>query len=388
MRTNGERIVWEWNVPLNQLSRAQNLENGAFLRALRRTGNVREAAREIGKAYGTMQHRRGRDTAFAVRWDAALVSAQARLHERGGARRPGEAPPSALASAPRAEGNRTLGGEEVVITRKDGTLQVRRAQPGKLTAACEQAFLAALSATANVALSAAAAGAAEAAFYRRKRNDPGFAREWRLALQQGYEQLEGALLATASVGSGEHDGWRHNDPPPIPPMTANQALQLLYLHQKEARLWATRPDRYARLPGETTEQWSLRNRRTDSYIAELARDAEESQLARVAKAGGLTPARFEAPAPALPDLAQVTGWSKAKRPGVPPGPVETEAPGFAVPPPADPANGEHHPDTAMFGGWRVGDLTPEQRATGAAALDEARRRPWNPTKPRASPNRG
>ena len=374
-------------MPARPLSRAQNLENAAFLRALRRTGNVREAAREIGKNYGTMQHRRGRDPAFAARWDAALVPATARLRERGGARRPGEAPPSALGTATRAQGHRTLGGEEVVIARKDGTLQVRRAQPGKLTAACEQAFLAALSATANVKLSAAAAGAAEAAFYRRKRRDPGFAREWRLALQRGYEQLECALLATASVASSEHDGWRHNDPPPVPPMTANQALQLLYLHQKEARLWAERPDMYARCPGEATEQWS--KRRAGNYIAELAREAEDSQLARVAKAGGLKRAGFEVPAPALPDLAQVKGWSRAKKqPALPAEPPELERGDFAVPPAPDPANGQHHPDTAMFGGWRLGDLTPEQRAKGAAALDEARRRPWNPNKPRARPNRG
>ena len=50
----------------------------------------------------------------------------------------------------------------MVIRLKSGRLQVRAAQPGKLTRACEQAFLLALSACANVRLAAAAVGAAPA----------------------------------------------------------------------------------------------------------------------------------------------------------------------------------------------------------------------------------
>ena len=61
------------------LTRAQALQNRAFLRALRRTGNVRLACREVGAKYGTMQHRRRMHPAFALRWDAALAFAQAGL---------------------------------------------------------------------------------------------------------------------------------------------------------------------------------------------------------------------------------------------------------------------------------------------------------------------
>ena len=75
-------------------------------------------------------------------------------------------------------------------------------------------------------------------FNRRRRKDPAFARELRLALQQGYEALEMALLESGLAGSHEHDDWRENDRPAIPPMTANQALQLMYLHQKEALMLA------------------------------------------------------------------------------------------------------------------------------------------------------
>ena len=61
------------------LTRAQALENRAFLKALRRSNNVRLACREAGLKYGTMQHRRRVHPAFALRWDAALAFAAARL---------------------------------------------------------------------------------------------------------------------------------------------------------------------------------------------------------------------------------------------------------------------------------------------------------------------
>src|SRR4051794_41940539 len=85
---------------------------------------------------------------------------------------------------------RTLGGELTICRRNDGKLQVRRAQAGKITREGEQAFLAALSATCNKSLAAAAVGAAFNAFARRRKRDPGFAREERMALKQGYEALE------------------------------------------------------------------------------------------------------------------------------------------------------------------------------------------------------
>lgn len=179
-------------------TRAQAMENAAFLRALRRCGNVRLAAREVGIGYGTIQHRRRVHPTFAQRWDVALAFARARLLPRVG-----EGEERVPRSRQGRDALRTDGGEPVVVRLADGRVQMRRAQPGKLTRACEQAFLAALSATCNVALSARAAGAAEAAFYRRRRQRPGFAREWKLALRQGYERIEAALWRCSGGG-----GWR------------------------------------------------------------------------------------------------------------------------------------------------------------------------------------
>lgn len=78
----------------------------------------------------------------------------------------------------------------------------------------EQAFLAALSATANVRLSAAAAGFSHSAFCHRARSRPAFAREINMALRMGYDRIEMALLESTLPGSHADDAWRHNEPPP------------------------------------------------------------------------------------------------------------------------------------------------------------------------------
>jgi hypothetical protein len=363
-------------------TRVQALENRAFLTALRRTGNVRLACRELGLKHNTMQNRRRAHPAFAVKWDAALVVAQAALNARlkreegkrdsrltsgrlrlrgnDGKRRripdrvrddeKGE--PLTRRSAPpsptRGEGSfRTQGGEPVLRLTKNGKLQLQRAQAGKLTTAAEQAFLAALSVTCNVKLAAAAVGAAEHAFYRRKHKDPAFAREMRLAIQQGYDALELALLESSLPESFEHDEWRSNDPPAIPPTSANQALQLMYLHQKEARL--------------TEEPYWLKKRRGEPhavYRERLAQMAEERERRAREEFGVAEAERMAQGLPAwgpageavrvalpegfgLADLAQVTGWSRA-----------------------DPDKPPHDDTRALFGGWRIEDMEEEDRGWG------------------------
>ena len=319
------------------LSRTQVLQNRAFLKALGLTRNVRLACREVGLKYGTMQDRRRKHAAFALRWDAELVAAQARLERR----RRGRAHPSP--SHPRSRGDgplplprggeglfRTAGGECVVVRLASGKLQIRRAQPGKLTREAEQAFLAAVSATCNIALSAAAVGAAEAAFHRRKRKDPGFARELQMALEEGYLALEMGLLESFHAESHEHDDWRRNDPPAIPKMTPSQALQLMYLHQKEARLTAE-PDYIRKRRGESEEAHSFRL--SAMYEARLQRSSERADMAEAERRGRSGPPQFEPKPPALPDLAQVTGWSHA-----------------------NPKKAPHHPERALFGGWRIEDM--------------------------------
>ncbi|QDZ06356.1 hypothetical protein FPZ24_01785 [Sphingomonas panacisoli] len=297
------------------LTRAQQMENAAFLRHLQRTGNATTAARALGVTPRKFNWRRGRYSAFALRWDAALAMAHAAL---SGARA-GTAVPSS------AEPN--------ICRTKGGQRQLRRAQTGLVDHAARQRFLAALCATANVSLSAAAGCHSASTFYRIRDRDPGFAREWRLALEMGYERLKMALLESTLAESFADDDWRRNDPPAIPPMTANQALQLMYLHQKEVHT-LNEPPHLKRRRGESREAHSFR------LAAMYEAGLEEARLKyRIAEAERLARGEptYHRWAPGeLPDLSQVTGWSKAKGK-----------------PPTDPTR-------ALFGGWRLEDI-PEAK---------------------------
>ena len=348
------------------LTRAAALQNRAFVKILRRTGNVRLACRELGLKYGTMQNRRRAHPAFALKWDAALVffagGVNARLkkeEERGrhasesrdvdrarcATRRPVlniSSTEAHLCSAkpPFRSVFRTIGGEPVLRRTRNGKLQLQRAQAGKLTCEAEQAFLAAVSATCNLSLAAAAVGAAFNAFNRRRKRDPAFAREVRLALQRGYEALELALIEGTLPASHEHDDWRHNDPPAMPPMSCNQALQLLYLHQKAALL-VDEPTPMRRRRGESHEACCERLALMAEARAEREREAfAVAQAARMDPSIPLCEASQDERSPfGLPDLAQVTGWSRA-----------------------DPAKVAHDETRALFGGWR---FSPECSDAGA-----------------------
>jgi len=239
----------------------------------------------------------------------------------------------------------------VVCRTNGGTLQMRRAQAGKLTREAEQAFLSALSATCSMSLAAAAAGACFGAFNRRRKKSPAFARECRLALAQGYRRLEMELLASTLADSHEHDDWRHNDPPPIPPMSASQALQLMYLHQKAALL-LDEPTPMRRRRGESHEACCERLALMPEARAE--RHREEFEVAEVERWEKGEPAWGPAGEDVrgklgLPDLAQVTGWSRA-----------------------DASKEAVDPDTALFGGWRIGDLErwQEEKRWGFEEGDE------------------
>ena len=217
----------------DRFTHGQAAQNAAFLAVLRRTGNAREAASTLGYNRSTFPKRRAVHPAFAAKWNAALAFASAALKL-----------PSRLreGSGEGSATNAAVAIKSPTTTRTaNGRLQLRRAIANRLDHAAEQAFLTALSATANVCLPAAAAGFSHSAFYARRKASPAFAREMRLALAAGYEQVESALLAGSLPGAHDRDAWRHNDPPPIPPMTANQALQLLHLHARTVHLQGEPP---------------------------------------------------------------------------------------------------------------------------------------------------
>jgi hypothetical protein len=302
-------------------TRAQALDNAAFLAALARTGNARLAARMIGRHRATFTKRRAGHPAFAQQWDAALVAAQAAIARGAGALK---------ARAPAASALRTAGGEPVVVRTAGGRFQVRLARPGQMTKGAEQAFLAALAASANIRLSAAATGFAHSSFYAKARGHRAFAREMRLALRTGFERVEAAALMAGLPQSYADDAWRHNAPLPIPAMTPSQALQLLCLHDKSVYQSWEKPHRRQRR-GESEETYTERLRAM--RMVEERRKAEDEAVARASREEG--PGAEQGAAgqsggvPLLPALDQVTGWSRAQ--GKPP----------------------HDPETALFGGWRL-----------------------------------
>ncbi|MEZ0242063.1 MAG: hypothetical protein ACAH11_01725, partial [Sphingomonas sp.] len=108
------------------LTHAQHLQNAAFLAALRRTGNARLAARELGLNRSTFTKRRIKHAAFAAEWDATLAAAHAAFALAGGARPPEaqDAPdPAILALTDAPEWRKTLrtrGGEPAVTRTASG----------------------------------------------------------------------------------------------------------------------------------------------------------------------------------------------------------------------------------------------------------------------------
>ncbi|KQR83183.1 hypothetical protein ASG07_09465 [Sphingomonas sp. Leaf343] len=273
-------------------TREQALENAAFLRLLRRTGNVRQAARDLGAHRARFTKRRNAHPAFAAEWDAALAFAAARLNANA-------APSTTDSNEPR------------LIRTRAGQLQLRAPARRQLTTEHEQAFLAALSATANIRLAAKAAGFSHSAFYARRDASPAFAREMRMALKTARERIEMALIESFDPASARDDAWRRNDPPPIPSMTPEQAIMLLQLHDRSARHAAERPAA-RKLPTETREAWQARVAATRA-AQRVMQEEEENAIAIARLDAFARRTKHEPPAPNLPALDQVVLTPKPPR---------------------------------------------------------------------------
>jgi hypothetical protein len=251
-----------------EMTEAQARQCAAFLKALRRAGNVSLSAEEAGVHRNTFDKRRRRWPDFASEWDAAVSFAVAHLLEAG-------------AVAPRGDAAVTKGGEYSVRATRGRRMQVRRAKPGLLTPAGERTFLAHLAATANVRLSAAATGIGWNAIYARRVKSAGFAREMEAALAEGYQRLEFALLGNA-LASLEADGtdlteWREESdalPDPLERMSPREAL--LLFGYRRASIVEGRPHASTKLRATEAEL-------TDALIKGMAEAKRWS--AREARAG-------------------------------------------------------------------------------------------------------
>lgn len=221
----------------------------AFLRELARSGSVALAAQKCGIDRTSTYQARKKNPAFAASWDRALETARERLASDlvspcGGRDlgQPGgtpEAPACAGAHMVSRQGRPKLRADEIVRSSKAGRPCIVRAGPGRWSARAERAFLAELTATANVKAAARAAGVSATAAYNRRKLWPAFAEQWDAAKAEGYARIEMLLICAATATL---------DPEPevevreAPLMTVNQAMNLLKLHR--AGVHGGKPQRY------------------------------------------------------------------------------------------------------------------------------------------------
>ena len=140
---------------------------------------------------------------------------------------------------------------------KNRRVQVRRRAAVEWTPARRARFLDHLSATCNVATSAAAAGMWPGTCYALRRRDSGFAEQWSAALQAGYEHLEAKLLARAL---GDDDYLPADPDTVVPAFDTDAALKLLAQRNRLAARFGgdggVGPNagrRYVRVPIEEVE---------------------------------------------------------------------------------------------------------------------------------------
>lgn len=151
-----------------------------FLDALARLGMIKHAAKAVGVGKTTVETRRKTNPEFARRVAAALPS--------------------------RAERQKLID-------------RTKRPGPDSPTSQWRAIFLRALAETSNVTAAAARAKVTTARVYKTRREDAGFAANWRLALREGYDNLEIELLGHL----------RHPDP--ARKMDVGAGVRLLAAHR-------------------------------------------------------------------------------------------------------------------------------------------------------------
>ena len=206
----------------------------AFLRALSRSGNVTDAARACGLDQSFPYQYRRRNPAFAKSWDRALATAREKLSSRGG----GDLPPDGAGptEAPASAGARAgvgkcpkLHANELIRSSRTGKCRIVRVAAGRWSAKVEAAFLAELTATANVSAAARAAGVTLQCVYMRRKLWPAFKAEWDAAVAEGFARIETLLVCAATTTL---------EPEPLPDrawegpeMSVEQALKIWLTHR-------------------------------------------------------------------------------------------------------------------------------------------------------------
>lgn len=186
----------------------------AFLRALGRCANVREAARAAGIDHATAYQYRKSNPHFARLWEDALASGRAALAA-------GRVPEDVALEDARPR---------TIRSSRSGKTCVMATGAGRWNESVEEAFFTRLAETGNVREAARAIGMSTTALYNRRKIWPAFDKCWDEVVTLATERLALSLLTSAN-------NLLEQQEPPLPEfadMSVDQAIRVAQLY--EARL--------------------------------------------------------------------------------------------------------------------------------------------------------
>jgi hypothetical protein len=194
----------------------------AFLKAVRETGNQSLAAERAKVSRSWVQLHRSADPAFDADVRAAIETAKTALRSAEGQR-----PPS---------GWGFFDGEELVVRGTNGRrVQIARARLRQWTPRAEGRFLQVLSATCNVEASCAAVGLSPVSAYEHRKRWPAFGERWDDAIEAGSRRIDGGLTASAIASLEPPEPGEPPIEPIVAPMSVDDAIRLVRLHERRAR---------------------------------------------------------------------------------------------------------------------------------------------------------
>jgi hypothetical protein len=243
----------------------------AFLRALAETGNQTLAAERAKVSRSWVQLQRSTDPAFRAAVEAAVAEAKVALSQRSAS----SAEHDGSSKPPRKWASQH--GEELVVRGSRGRrVQVARARLHQWTPRVEARFLGLLAACCNLRLALREVGFTAASLHEHRRRWPDFDARCEEALDVGYRRLDDGVVTAGLVGLNPRLAEDFElSPPMVAPMSADDAIRLLRLHERRrweaargigpgGRVWRWRRNREAAAdPQDREEAWPEDSRPED-----------------------------------------------------------------------------------------------------------------------------
>lgn len=201
-----------------------------------RTGNIKLSADRAPVDPSHIYRLRKKDAEFAAAWNAARSEAAFLLGE------------SLSPSRTRCSGDAHRG--ELVLTKtRRGRAHLRVPRANGWTRAKEAVFLKTLASTCNVLVAAKVTGVSASGAYQRRMRWAGFEAAWAEAVDNGMLALEQRLVA-AAINSLEYED--DISPDDVPLVSAEHAIRLLTIHQRQRARDARQGGRLTRSTEEET----------------------------------------------------------------------------------------------------------------------------------------